>query len=125
MERYRQQGTDDNTRIREGNVESINRSLDSEHGILLGWTAIEHKIAPEGLGDERLHCTEEQLVIALTGRAQPMHREVLALKLERLQLIDRQIAKLNGIIAQAMKPYQEAVIRLAEVPGSGSGSGAG
>ncbi len=71
------------------------------------------------LGDERLQCTEEQLVDALTGRAQPMHREMLALQLERLQLIDTQIAKLNGMIAQAMKPHQEAVMRLAEVPGLG------
>jgi transposase len=58
------------------------------------------------LGDERLQCTEEQLVDALTGRAQPMHRAMLALQLERLQLIDTQIAKLNGMIAQAMKPHQ-------------------
>jgi len=71
------------------------------------------------LGDERLQCTEEQLVDALTGRAQPLHREMLALQLERLQLIDTQIAKLNGMIAQAMKPHQEAVMRLAEVPGLG------
>ena len=71
------------------------------------------------LGDDRLKCSEEQLVDALTGRAQPMHREMLALQLERLQLIDTQIAKLNGMIAQAMKPHQEAVIRLAEVPGLG------
>jgi len=34
-------------------------------------------------------------------------------------LIDTQIAHLNGMIAQAMKPHQEAVIRLAEVPGLG------
>jgi len=71
------------------------------------------------LGDERLQCTEEQLVDALTGRAQPMHRAMLGLQLERLQLIDTQIAKLNSMIAQAMKPHQEAVIRLAEVPGLG------
>jgi hypothetical protein len=71
------------------------------------------------LGDERLQCTEEQLVDALTGRAQPMHRAMLALQLERLQLIDTQIAKLNGMIAQAMKSHQEAVMRLAEVPGLG------
>ena len=37
----------------------------------------------------------------------------------RLQLIDTQIAQLNGLIAQAMKPHHEAVIRLAEVPGLG------
>jgi transposase len=71
------------------------------------------------LGDEQLQCTEEQRVDALTGSAQPLHREMLALQLERLQLIDTQIAKLNGIIAQAMKPHQEAVMRLAEVPGLG------
>jgi transposase len=71
------------------------------------------------LGDDQLKCSEEQLVDALTGRPQPMHREMLGLQLERLQLIDRQIEKLNGLIAQAMKPHQEAVIRLAEVPGLG------
>jgi hypothetical protein len=36
------------------------------------------------LGDERLQCTEEQLVDALTGTAQPLYREMLALQLERL-----------------------------------------
>jgi transposase len=71
------------------------------------------------LGDDRLKCTEEQLVDAVTGSLQPMHREMLALQLERLQLIDTQIAKLNNLIAQAMKPHQEAVMRLAEVPGLG------
>ncbi len=71
------------------------------------------------LGDDRLQCSEEQLVDALTGRAQPLHRKMLALQLERLLLIDTQIAQLNGMIAQAMKPHQEAVMRLAEVPGLG------
>jgi transposase len=71
------------------------------------------------LGDERLRCTEEQLVDALTGRVPPMHRARLGLQLERLQLIDRQMAELNRMIAQAMKPHPEAVMRLAEVPGLG------
>ena len=74
------------------------------------------------LGDDRLKCSEEQLVDALTGRPQPMHRQMLALQLERLQLIEGQIAKLNGLIARAMKPHQDAVIRLAEVPGLGFGA---
>ena len=68
------------------------------------------------LGDDQLKCSEEQLVDALTGRPQPMHREMLGLQLEWLQLIDGPIENLNGLIAQAMKPQQEAVIRLAEVP---------
>jgi transposase len=71
------------------------------------------------LGNNRLRCSEEQLVDALTGRAQPMHREMLGLQLERLQLINVQIGKLNGLIAQAMKAHQDAVMRLAEVPGLG------
>jgi len=71
------------------------------------------------LGDERLHCTEEPLVDALTGRVQPMHPGMLALQLQRLQLIDQQMAQLNSMIAQAMKSHQHAVIRLAEVPGLG------
>jgi transposase len=71
------------------------------------------------LGEERLRCSEEQLIDALTGSPQPMHRELLSLQLERLQLLDEQIAKLNGMIAQALKPHEEAVARLAEVPGFG------
>jgi len=62
---------------------------------------------------------EEQLVDALTGRVQPVLGEMLALQLERLQWIDQQMARLNGMIAQAVKPQQDAVIRLAEVPGLG------
>jgi transposase len=48
-----------------------------------------------------------------------MHRQMLALDLERLRLLDEQIGKLNSLIAQAMKPHQDTVIRLAEVPGLG------
>jgi hypothetical protein len=38
-----------------------------------------------------------------------MHRELLSLQLERLQLLDEQIAKLNGMIVQVLKPHEEAV----------------
>jgi len=44
---------------------------------------------------------------------------MLALQLQRLQLIDQQIEQLNRMIADAMKPQQDAVMRLAEVPGFG------
>ena len=71
------------------------------------------------LGDERLRCSEEQLIEALTGRSHPVHRQMLGLQLERLRQMNEQIATLNTMIAQAMKPYQDAVIRLAEVPGFG------
>lgn len=71
------------------------------------------------LGDEHLRCTKAQLADALTGQPQPMHRQLLRLYLQRLELIDQQIETLNRMIAQAMKPHQDAVVRLAEVPGFG------
>jgi transposase len=71
------------------------------------------------LKDERLKCTEQQLVDALTGSSQPMHREMLSLQLQHLQLIDTQMEKVSRLIAEAMRSHQEAVMRLAEVPGFG------
>jgi transposase len=74
------------------------------------------------LGDDRLHGSEEQLVDALHGTFQPMHQKLLTLYLDRLQLLDKQIAELNGAIAEAMSEHGEAVARLAEVPGFGADS---
>jgi len=71
------------------------------------------------LGDDRLKCSEEQLIEAVTGRSHPVHRQMLGLQLERLRHMNEQIATLNTMTAQAMKAQQEAVIRLAEVPGFG------
>jgi len=39
--------------------------------------------------------------------------------LERLQLLEEQISRLDDMIAQALQPHQDAVARLAEVPGFG------
>lgn len=74
------------------------------------------------LGDDRLHCSQEQLVDALRGSFQPMHQKLLTLYLDRLQLLDKQIAELNGATAEAMGEHGEAVARLAEVPGFGADS---
>jgi transposase len=80
------------------------------------WTGLKNLAS---LGDHRLKCSEEQLIEALTGRSHPMHRQMLVLELERLRLLDEQIAKLNSLIASAMKPHKDTVIRPAEVPGLG------
>ena len=74
------------------------------------------------LGDDRLKCTDEQLLDALTGNPQATHREMLGLYLDQLQWVDPQMAKLRGLIAEALKPYPEVVARLAEVPGFGPDS---
>ena len=71
------------------------------------------------LGDGHLKCTKAELVDALTGRAEPMHLEILKLYLERLKLLDLQIDKLNQFVADALKKHEAVVIRLAETPGLG------
>ncbi len=71
------------------------------------------------LGDDRLKCSQRQLVDALRGHAEPMHLEILKLYLERLKLLDRHIEALDQMAAQALHQHQEAVIRLAEAPGLG------
>jgi transposase len=74
------------------------------------------------LGDDRLRCSQAQLVDALTGNPLPLHLPLLGLYLDRYQLMAKQIDKLNGMIAEAMKRHQDAVLRLAEVPGFGADS---
>lgn len=71
------------------------------------------------LGDERLRCSQEELVDALNGSVEPIHRELLKLYLERLNVLDKQIGKLDQITATALKQHQDAVIRVAEIPGLG------
>ena len=74
------------------------------------------------LAEHRLKCTSQQLLAALTGKLQPMHQRLLGLYLERLRLIDAQIHELQRMIAEALQEHQDAVQRLAEVPGFGADS---
>jgi transposase len=71
------------------------------------------------LGDDRLKCSKQELVDALQGSPAPIHLEVLKLFLERLKLLDEQIQTLDGLVARELKKHEEAVIRLAQVPGFG------
>ena len=73
------------------------------------------------MAEENLVASPEQLVDAL--RAGPtltqMHRQILRLFLERLDLIERQLKTLDRQIAKALRAHQQAVMRLAAVPGLG------
>ena len=69
------------------------------------------------LGDERLRVSKTELIDALTGGCDQMHPSLLGLYLERLNLLDRQIGDLERMTAEALKPHEGAVARLAEVPG--------
>jgi transposase len=73
------------------------------------------------LADGRLRATPEQLRDAL-GACQelnPTYRRLLKMALEDLYLIEKQIGELDREIAGLLRPHQDQVQRLAEVPGLG------
>jgi transposase len=72
-----------------------------------------------GFGDKRLRASEAELSDALSGSVGPLHRQVLRLYLDRLDLIESQVANLEKMIADAMKAHADAIVRLAELPGLG------
>jgi transposase len=71
------------------------------------------------LGDDRLKCSKRELTDALTGSPEPIHQQILKLYLERLQLLDQQILSLDALVAMELKKHQDAVLRIAEMPGFG------
>ena len=66
-----------------------------------------------------MHATDAQLKDVLSGQPQPAHRTLLRLYLQRLDLIEAQIAELERMIADAMKAHEAAIVRLSELPGLG------
>ena len=73
------------------------------------------------LADQRLRATPAQLCDALGACAElsPVYRRLLKMALEELRLIDEQIGELDKEMASLLSQHQDAVERLAEVPGLG------
>jgi transposase len=71
------------------------------------------------LGNKRLQCTKEELADALNGSPQPLHLEVLKLSMTHVELLDQQIASVDRLVAQLLGKHEQAVKRVAEVPGFG------
>src|ERR1700758_701679 len=73
------------------------------------------------LADKKLRATPAQLCDALGACAelQPVYRRLLKMFLEELQLIEQQIGQLDQEMATLLSQHQEAVQRLAEIPGLG------
>jgi len=71
------------------------------------------------LGDDRLKCSEQELIDALQGSPEPIHLEVLRLFLQRLELLDKQIQSLDVLVARELNKHGQAVIRVAQMPGFG------
>ena len=73
------------------------------------------------LADQRLRATPAQLRDALGACTElnPVYRRLVKMALADLQLIEQQIDKLDQEIAGLLREHQDAVQRLAEVPGLG------
>src|SRR5690348_4247390 len=77
--------------------------------------------AVAALADGRLRATPEQLRDALGACTElnAVYRRLLKMGLEELRWIDEQIGKLDQEMANLLSEHQDAVQRLAEVPGLG------
>jgi transposase len=73
------------------------------------------------LADKRLRATPAELRDALGACTElnPLYRRLVRLALDDLQLIEQQIGKLDQETASLLGAHQDAVQRLAEVPGLG------
>src|SRR5215510_13231361 len=73
------------------------------------------------LADQNLRATPEQLCDALGACTdlKPVYRQLLKMALEQLQFLEQQIGQLDQELATLLHPHQDAVQRLAEVPGLG------
>jgi transposase len=73
------------------------------------------------LAHQRLRATPEQLCDALGActELKPVYRRLLKMTLEHLQILEQQIGRLDQELATLLHPHQDAVQRLAEVPGFG------
>ena len=74
------------------------------------------------LADGRLQSSQPELIEALSGQPHPIHLKLLGLFLDRYDVVSEQIAQLHQATAEALRVHQQAVMRLAEVPGFGADS---
>jgi transposase len=76
------------------------------------------------LADKQLRATPEQLCDALGACTdlKPAYRRLIKMVLEQLQFLEQQIGQLDQEMASLLSQHQDAVKRLAEVPGLGADS---
>ena len=73
------------------------------------------------MADKRLRATAAQLCDALEATAElnPVYRRLLKMVLEELALLEQQVGQLEQEMASLLRPHEDEVKRLAEVPGFG------
>jgi transposase len=81
-------------------------------------------VAVVALGSARLHATPDQLRDALGACADlhPVYRRLLAMTLDELDVIETHIRQLDEELARLLRVHQDAVERMAAVPGLGVAS---
>jgi transposase len=115
----------------EGLLEEAHIKLSSLVSDLLGASArrmltaiAEGETRPQtlaALADSRLRATQEQLCDALGAckELNPVYRRLVKMMLEELRVLEQQIEQLDSEMASLLRQHQDAVQRLAEVPGLG------
>jgi transposase len=134
LTRTRNQRTRDKVRLQnqlEALLEEAHIKLSSLVSDLLGASArrMLHALANgetnpaavAALADQRLRATPTELCDALGACTElnPVYRRLVRLTLDDLQLIEQQMGQLDQEIAGLLRQHQDAVQRLAEVPGLG------
>jgi transposase len=134
MTRTRQQLTRDRVRLRnqlEGFLEESRIKLSGQVSDLFGMSGTRMlRALAQGASDPAkiaalavpgLHASPEQLADALQAATtlSPLHRQILRLFLERLELIDQQREALAQSVAESLREHQQAVTRLAHTAGLG------
>jgi transposase len=73
------------------------------------------------MADKRLRATSAQLCDALGACTElnPVYRQLLKMALEEVEFLERQMGQLDQEIANLLRPHEDAVKRLAVVPGLG------
>jgi len=73
------------------------------------------------MADKRLRATPAQLCDALGACTElnPVYRRLLKMALKELEFLEQEIGQLDQEIANLLRPHEDAVKRLAEVPGLG------
>jgi transposase len=76
------------------------------------------------MADKRLRATSVQLCDALGACTElnPVYRRLIKMALEEVEFLERQIGQLDQEIANLLRPHEDAVKRLAVVPGLGPDS---
>ena len=125
LTRTKQQWTRDRVRLQnqlEGLLEEARIKLSSQVSDLLGLSGRRMLQALADGENDPVQIAKLADARSAAATLSPLHRQIMKLFLQRLKLIETQIDALESMVAEQLRPFQDAVKRLAEVPGLGADS---